>query len=234
MSNLEKPKGCDAIMNGWFSELSEFWPGQALSLEVDSVLHHEQTEYQDLLVFKSKAYGNVLVLDGAIQATERDEFSYQEMITHLPMCGHPNPKRALVIGGGDGGVLRELSRHPGLEEIVICELDQAVPAASRKFLPQMAVGFDDPRVTVHFMDGAEYMNSRKNYFDVIITDSSDPVGPASVLFEKPFYTKMRDALRPGGIVCTQVPHVMKARTNSSSLSLVARLRRRLDPLPPPP
>ena len=143
-----KPKGCDAIMNGWFSELSEFWPGQALSLEVDSVLHHEQTEYQDLLVFKSKAYGNVLVLDGAIQATQRDEFSYQEMIAHLPMCGHPNPKRALVVGGGDGGVLRELCRHPGLEEIVLCELDRAVPEASKKFLPQMAVGFDDPRVTV--------------------------------------------------------------------------------------
>jgi spermidine synthase len=145
----------------------------------------------------------VLVLDGAIQATERDEFSYQEMICHLPMCAHPNPKRALVIGGGDGGVLRELCRHECLEEIVICELDRAVPAASRRFLPQMAAGFDDPRVTVHFMDGAEFMNQHQEYFDIIITDSSDPVGPASVLFEKPFYEKMCSALREGGIVCTQ-------------------------------
>lgn len=179
------------------------WPGQALSLEVEEVLHQEKTEYQDLLVFKSKAYGNVLVLDGVIQATERDEFSYQEMITHLPMVAHSCPKRALVIGGGDGGVLRELARHDCLEEIVICELDAAVPAASKKYLPSMAKGFDDPRVTVHHMDGAVFMENHQDYFDVIITDSSDPVGPASVLFEKPFYQKMHSALREGGIVCTQ-------------------------------
>jgi len=193
----------DRIQKGWFSEVSTMWPGQALSLEVEEVLHQEKTEYQDLLVFKSKAYGNVLVLDGVIQATERDEFSYQEMITHLPMVAHSCPKRALVIGGGDGGVLRELARHDCLEEIVICELDAAVPAASKKYLPSMAKGFDDPRVTVHHMDGAVFMENHQDYFDVIITDSSDPVGPASVLFEKPFYQKMHSALREGGIVCTQ-------------------------------
>jgi len=197
------PKGIDCIMNGWFSEISTMWPGQALSLEVDEVLHHEQTEFQDLLVFRSKTYGNVLVLDGAIQCTDRDEFSYQEMIAHLPMVAHPNPRRALVIGGGDGGVLRELARHECLEEIVICELDAAVPRASKKYLPQMGKGFDDPRVTVHHMDGAVFMEQNQGHFDIIITDSSDPVGPASVLFEKPFYAKMHSALREGGIVCTQ-------------------------------
>lgn len=195
--------GCDTIINGWFSEISTLWPGQALSLEIEEVLHHEKTEFQDLLVFRSKAYGNVLVLDGAIQATERDEFSYQEMIAHLPMCGHPNPKRVLVIGGGDGGVLRELSRHACLEEIVICELDRAVPAAAKRWLPSMAAGFDDPRVTLHYMDGALFMEQHQEYFDIIITDSSDPVGPACVLFEKPFYEKMGSALRAGGVVCTQ-------------------------------
>eukprot|EP00658_Telonema_sp_P-2_P030949 TRINITY_DN23274_c0_g2_i4.p1 TRINITY_DN23274_c0_g2~~TRINITY_DN23274_c0_g2_i4.p1 ORF type:complete len:279 (-),score=57.18 TRINITY_DN23274_c0_g2_i4:185-1021(-) len=179
------------------------WPGQALSLEVDEVLHEERTEFQDLLVFRSKAYGNVLVLDGAIQATERDEFAYQEMIAHLPLCAHPCPEKVLVIGGGDGGVLREIAKHPCVQEIVICELDKAVPAASQKFLPQLGKGFQDPRVTVHHRDGALFLEEHVESFDVIITDSSDPVGPAAALFEESFYFKIKNALKPGGISCSQ-------------------------------
>jgi len=189
--------------SGWFSEFGEMWPGQALSLQIEEVLLDEKTEFQDLLVFKSKAYGNVLVLDGAIQATERDEFSYQEMITHLPMCAHPNPKRVLVIGGGDGGVLREVAKHDSVEEIVICELDKAVPAAAKKYLPLLGCGFDDPRVSVHHCDGAEFLEQHTDWFDVIITDSSDPVGPAAALFEESFYCKLRQALRAGGVACSQ-------------------------------
>lgn len=125
------------------------------------------------------------------------------MITHIPLFAHPNPKRVLCIGGGDGGVLREIARHPGVEEIVICELDADVIAVSKQYLPQLAQGFDDPRVTVHIKDGAVFMEENQNSFDVIITDSSDPVGPASVLFETPFYNAMYKSLREGGIVCTQ-------------------------------
>lgn len=125
------------------------------------------------------------------------------MITHLPMFAHTNPKKVLVIGGGDGGVLREVAKHPMVEEIVICELDQGVIDVSKKFLPNLAKGYDDPRVTVHIMDGAQFMRENPGSFDVIITDSSDPIGPASVLFETPFYNGMYDALRDGGIVCTQ-------------------------------
>lgn len=188
---------------GWFSEFGEMWPGQALSLQVDEVLLNERTEFQDLLVFKSKSYGNVLVLDGAIQATQRDEFSYQEMITHVPMCAHPCPKKVLVIGGGDGGVLREIAKHDSVTEIVICELDKGVPAASKKFLPELGVGFSDPRVTLYHSDGAVFLEDHPESFDVIITDSSDPVGPAAALFEETFYGKIRAALKPGGIACSQ-------------------------------
>ena len=125
------------------------------------------------------------------------------MMAHLPLYSHPNPKKVLVIGGGDGGVIREIARHPSITEIVICELDADVISVSKKYLPSMAVGFTDPRVTVHIMDGAKFMAQHKSTFDIIITDSSDPVGPASVLFETPFYTAMYESLRPGGIVCTQ-------------------------------
>ena len=143
------------------------------------------------------------MLDGVIQCTERDEFSYQEMMAHIPLFAHPNPKKVLVIGGGDGGVLREIARHPGVEEICICELDKEVIEVSKKYLPFMACGFEDSRVKVHIMDGAKFMEDNQATFDVIITDSSDPVGPASVLFETPFYKAMHGSLKEGGIVCTQ-------------------------------
>jgi spermidine synthase len=137
------------------------------------------------------------------RVTERDEFSYQEMIAHIPLYAHPNPKRVLVIGGGDGGVLREVAKHPGVEEIVECEIDEGVIKVSKKWLPSLAKGYDDPRVTVRVMDGAKFMDENQDSFDVIITDSSDPIGPASVLFETPFYNAMYKSLREGGIVCTQ-------------------------------
>ncbi|KAM9987072.1 hypothetical protein ACTFIY_011478 [Dictyostelium cf. discoideum] len=193
----------DKIQNGWFSEISEFWPGNSFSLEVEKVLHHEKSEYQDILVFKSKSFGNVLVLDGVIQATERDEFAYQEMITHIPLFSHPSPKRVLVVGGGDGGVLREVVKHPLVESVTLCEIDKGVIEASRNFLPNMRVGFDHPKVTLFIGDGMEFMRQRKGEFDVIITDSSDPIGPAQGLFERAYYELLKAALAPGGIVCSQ-------------------------------
>ncbi|KAF2073821.1 hypothetical protein CYY_004879 [Polysphondylium violaceum] len=193
----------DQIKNGWFSEISEFWPGNSFSLQVEQVLHHEKSEYQDILVFKSKTFGNVLVLDGVIQATERDEFAYQEMITHLPLYAHPNPKRVLVVGGGDGGVLREVVKHSAVESVTLCEIDKGVIEASRKYLPNMSVGFDHPKVTLFIGDGLEFMRKRKGEFDVIITDSSDPIGPAEGLFGRSYYELLLQALAPGGIVCSQ-------------------------------
>lgn len=158
---------------------------------------------QDVLVFESTNHGNVLVLDGAIQCVEKDEFSYQEMITHLPMASHPNPENVLVVGGGDGGVLREVLKHPSVKSATLVDIDEAVPRVSKQYLPHMAAGFNDPRVTVHIGDGFKFLEDRKNQFDVIITDSSDPVGPANALFEKPYFVLLQEALKDGGHISTQ-------------------------------
>lgn len=179
------------------------WPGQAMNLKVNQILHHEKSKYQDVLVFESSDYGNVLVLDNVIQCTERDEFSYQEMITHLAMNSHPDPKKVLVIGGGDGGVLREVVKHESVEEAVLCDIDEAVIRLSKKYLPGMSVSYQHPKVKTHIGDGFEFLKAKKNEFDVIITDSSDPEGPAESLFQKPYFELLRDALRDGGVITTQ-------------------------------
>ncbi|KAM3872398.1 spermidine synthase [Diretmus argenteus] len=151
----------------------------------------------------SKTYGNVLVLDGVIQCTERDEFSYQEMIANLPLCSHPCPKKVLIIGGGDGGVLREVVKHPLVESVVQCEIDEDVINVSKKYLPGMAKGFFSPKLTLNVGDGFEFMKQNQDAFDIIITDSSDPVGPAESLFKETYYQLMKTALREGGILCCQ-------------------------------
>ncbi|KAJ3218201.1 putrescine aminopropyltransferase [Dinochytrium kinnereticum] len=174
-----------------------------MTLQVEEILHVEKSLYQDVLVFRSKNHGHVLVLDGVIQATEHDEFAYQEMIAHLPLNAHPNPKNVLVIGGGDGGVLREVVKHDCVESVTLVEIDEAVPRVSKLFLPNMAVGFDHPKVKVHIGDGFAYLKENPGSYDVIITDSSDPVGPAESLFQESFYSLMRSSLKPGGIICTQ-------------------------------
>ncbi|KAI9854733.1 MAG: putrescine aminopropyltransferase [Vezdaea acicularis] len=179
------------------------WPGQAMTLRVKEVLHHEKSKYQDVLIFESTDHGTVLVLDNVIQCTERDEFSYQEMITHLAMNSHPSPKRVLVIGGGDGGVLREVVKHECLEHAVLVDIDEAVIRLSKKYLPGMAVGFQHPNVEVIVGDGFKYLADKKNEFDVIITDSSDPEGPAETLFQKPYFELLFAALKEGGVITTQ-------------------------------
>ena len=155
-------------------------------------------------MFDSETYGRVLALDGTIQVTERDECAYQEMIAHIPMFTHPSPKRVLIVGGGDGGVLREVCRHSVVEEVVMCEIDEEVVGITKEYFARStATAFDDPRLTLLFQDAADFMATRENYFDVIIVDSSDPIGPAATLFEESFYFKKKTALRDGGIICSQ-------------------------------
>ncbi|RPD53872.1 saccharopine dehydrogenase [Lentinus tigrinus ALCF2SS1-7] len=192
-----------SIKDGWFREISSQWPGQAMTLKVNKILHVEKSLYQDVLVFESETYGNVLVLDGVIQCTERDEFSYQEMIAHIPLASHPNPKKVLVIGGGDGGVVREVLKHDTVEEVVLCDIDEAVIRVSKQFLPHMSSLLTDKRVTVFVGDGFKFLADNTSTYDVIITDSSDPVGPAASLFQKPYFELLRDALTPGGHISTQ-------------------------------
>ena len=125
------------------------------------------------------------------------------MITHLALNSHPNPKNVLVIGGGDGGVLREIIKHPCVESATLVDIDEAVPRVSKQYLPRMAVGFDSPKTKTLIMDGFEYLKEHKNEFDCIITDSSDPEGPAEVLFQKPYFELLHGALKEGGVVTTQ-------------------------------
>ncbi|KAL0318020.1 UNVERIFIED_CONTAM: Spermine synthase [Sesamum angustifolium] len=204
------------VVSGWFSEpLSSsdeavkevyfnnpMWPGETHSLKVEKILFKEKSLYQEVLVFQSTAYGKVLVLDGIVQLTEKDECAYQEMIAHLPLCSIEAPKNVLVVGGGDGGVLREIARHSSVERIDICEIDQMVIDVSKKFFPQLAIGFKDPRVHLHVGDAVEFLrHTPPGKYDAIIVDSSDPVGPAQELVEKPFFETIARALRPGGVLC---------------------------------
>ncbi|CAN0857348.1 Spermidine synthase 1 [Linum grandiflorum] len=196
--------GLSAIIPGWFSEISSLWPGEAHSLKVDKVLFQGKSDYQNVVVLQSATYGKVLVLDGVIQLTERDECAYQEMIAHLPLCSIQNPNKVLVIGGGDGGVIREVSRHSSVQQIDMCEIDSMVVDVSKKYFPDVAVGFQDPRVNLHIGDGVAFLKSVPHgTYDAVIVDSSDPIGPAKDLFEKPFFELIAKALRPGGVVCTQ-------------------------------
>ncbi len=191
------------LVDGWFTEINEQWPGIALSLKVRKVLHEGRTKYQKLEIVETETFGRMMILDDAIQITERDEFAYQEMISHIPLFGHPHPRRVLVIGGGDGGVLREVARHQTVEQIDICEIDGGVIEMSQQWLPYAAVGFKDPRVKVHVEDGAAFVKDKENLYDVVIIDSSDPEGPAHVLFDEPFYRDLFQALTPDGIACSQ-------------------------------
>lgn len=199
------------IQDGWFREVSDtMWPGQAMSLRVEKILYAQKSKYQDVLVFKSTDYGNVLVLDNVIQVTERDEHAYQEMITHLAVAAHPNPRKVLVVGGGDGGVLREVLKYGDnqIEELVLCDIDEDVIKVSQQFLPRLSNGaFQNPKVKVHIGDGFEFLKQYKNHFDVIITDSSDPEGPAESLFQEHYFQLLHDSLTDQGIITTQAENI---------------------------
>lgn len=191
------------ILDGWFSELCPMWPGIALSLQIEKVLFSKKSKYQQIDLFQTKTRGKMLVLDGIIQLTEFDEFAYQEMMAHVPLFAHPNPENILVIGGGDGGILREVIRHDIIKNIDFCEIDEEVIAVSKEFLPALACGFDDPRINTHVADGNVFIRGKTHVYDVIIVDSSDPIGPGEQLFGQQFYQQLKTALKPGGIVASQ-------------------------------
>ena len=193
----------DKVMNGWFSETSDIWPGIAVSIEIEKILFSKKSNYQQIDLYETRHHGRMLVLDGIIQLTDFDEFAYQEMLGHIPMFAHPLPEKVLVIGGGDGGILREVAKHETVSSIDLCEIDEQVIRVSKEFLPGMCIGFDDPRVTVHISDGSEFIRRHTSEYDVIIVDSSDPVGPGEILFEKEFYEHCKRALRKNGLMAVQ-------------------------------
>ncbi len=187
-------------MNTWFSELQTH--NVSLGLKIEDVLWREKTPYQELAVLQTEAYGRMLVLDGAIQTTSLDEFVYHEMIAHVPLLLHPNPRKVAVIGGGDGGAIREILQHTGIEEAHLIEIDERVVDASKRFFPDIAKGLQDDRTHVHFTDGIAWVKQARN-FDVILVDSTDPVGPAEGLFVPEFYQSIYDALSEDGIMVAQ-------------------------------
>ncbi len=170
-----------------------------VALKIDRVLHHVQTPFQELHVVEAGPLGRVLLLDGIIQTTERDEAGYHEMLVHVPLLTHPAPSRVLIIGGGDGGTLREVLKHPTVREVEMCEIDGEVIQAARRFLPGLASGFDDPRLKLTIGDGVAYLAQSPGGYDAILIDSSDPEGPAEGLFGEAFYQSVKAALAPGGV-----------------------------------
>ncbi len=196
-------KNYSKLIDGWFSEICPMWPGVSLSLQIEKVLYSRKSRFQQIDLYQTKHHGKMLVLDGIIQLTQADEFAYQEMLAHVPLFAHPAPEQILVIGGGDGGILREVGRHDCVKKIDFCEIDETVIQVSKKFLPDLACGFDDPRVNIHIADGNVFVQQKKKRYDVIIVDSSDPIGPGEALFERPFYEGLKSALKPNGVIATQ-------------------------------
>lgn len=171
---------------------------------VDELLYEVKTGHQHLIIFRNAAFGRVLVLDGVVQTTEKDEFIYHEMLTHVPILAHGHAKRVLIVGGGDGGMLREVTRHQHVTHITQVEIDRQVIDMCRRYLPDHSRGaFDDARVTIVIDDGLKYVQHTDDTFDVIISDSTDPIGPGQALFQDDFYAACKRCLAPGGILVTQ-------------------------------
>lgn len=155
---------------------------------VDNVLYHEKTDHRDLIIFENAAFGRVMALDGVVQTTERDEFIYHEMMTHVPLLAHGHAKHVLIIGGGDGAMLREVTRHKNVESITMVEIDAGVVSFCRQYLPNHNAGsYDDPRFKLVIDDGVNFVNQTSQTFDVIISDCTDPIGPGESLFTSAFY-----------------------------------------------
>jgi spermidine synthase len=172
--------------------------------EIEKKLFEGATDFQKVLIFQHKDLGRMLVLDGLVQTTEGDEFIYHEMLNHVPLLSHPNPKTVLVIGGGDGGSIREIFRHKNVEKVTMCELDQSIVKLCQEYLPMLSQGaFFDPRLELVFQDGTKFVQETKNRYDLIIIDSTDPVGPGKALFTKEFYADCKKILRDDGILVAQ-------------------------------
>lgn len=188
-------------MELWYTEYQTKNIG--ITARIAKTLHAEQTDFQKLDVIETEQFGRMLVLDGMVMTTIEDEFVYHEMISHVPLITHPNPKKVAVVGGGDGGAIREIIKHPSVEEAHLIEIDGKVIEYSKQYLPEIACGLDDPKVTVFVADGIAHIKNHKNTYDVILVDSTEPVGPAVGLFSKDFYQDIYEALKEDGIFVAQ-------------------------------
>jgi len=188
----------------WFGDQYEKEKGRYLQIKADNVLKKVVSPFQEICVVDTPAFGKILMNDGIIMLTEADEAGYHEMITHVPLCVHPLPQDILVIGGGDGGTVREIIKHPQINKVDVCEIDEKVIEICREYFPDLAGSFDNPKVHIYFQDGAQFLKKIENQYDVIIVDSSDPIGPGTTLFTEQFYRFLFGALKEDGIAVTQL------------------------------
>jgi spermidine synthase len=178
--------------------------GFRVRLKADTVLFDSETEHQRLIIFDNADFGRVMMLDNVVQLTTKDDFVYHEMMAHVPLFAHGRASNALIVGGGDGGVLREALKHPELEQVTLCEIDQGVIDLCRQHFPGISAGaYDDPRTRIVIADGTKFVAEAGERFDVIMVDSTDPIGPGAVLFTKQFYADCARSLKPGGLLVTQ-------------------------------
>ncbi|RKD23022.1 spermidine synthase [Ammoniphilus oxalaticus] len=185
----------------WFTEKQTDHFG--ITMRVNQTLHTEQTDFQKLDMVETEEFGNMLLLDGMVMTTQVDEFVYHEMVAHPILNTHPNPEAVLVVGGGDGGVLREIMKHDKVEKAVLVDIDGKVIEYSKKYLPEIACELDNPRVEVKVDDGFMHIINSKDMYDVIMVDSTEPVGPAAPLFERGFYQGIYEALKEDGMFVAQ-------------------------------
>lgn len=188
-------------MELWYTE--QHTESVRFSIRVEKHLISHQSEFQRIDIFDSTEFGRFFSLDGLVMVTEKDEFIYHEMIVHVPMATNPGIKKVLVIGAGDGGTIRELTRYPSVEHIDMAEIDRAVVDICREYLPQTACRLDDPRVSLHFEDGLRFVRSQTDAYDLILVDSTDPFGPGEGLFTREFYGNCFKALKHDGILVNQ-------------------------------
>ncbi|MGJ9383997.1 spermidine synthase [Salipaludibacillus sp. CF4.18] len=188
-------------MGIWFTEKQT--ENFGITAKVKQTYVSEKTDFQQLDMVETEEFGNMLLLDGMVMTTEKDEFVYHEMIAHVPLHTHPNPKDVLVVGGGDGGVIREILKHPEVKKATLVDIDGKVIEYSKQYLPSIAGSLDDPRVEVKVADGFMHIAESENEYDVIMVDSTEPVGPAVNLFSKGFYEGISKALKKDGILVAQ-------------------------------
>jgi len=210
------------MAQAWFEE--KLYPHVRQSFAVAKILHRAHSDHQDVVVFETPVYGRVLALDGVVQVTERDEYVYHEMMSHVPILAHGRARRVLVVGGGDGGILRETLRHKSVEQATLVEIDRSVVDMCRKWMPSVSDrAFDSKRARIVIADGAKFVAQTPERFDVVIVDSTDPIGPGEVLFTEAFYKGCKRCLNPGGILVNQngVPFLQP-----QEIPLTARRRRK--------
>jgi spermidine synthase len=198
------------------------YPHYGQSFTINSVLWSAPSEHQHLDVLDTPALGRVLVLDGVVQTTEKDEFFYHEAFAHVPILSHGAAKKVAVIGGGDGGLIREVLRHESVAEAHMVEIDSSVVDLCKEYFPNHSAGaFDDPRLTLHFSDGATFLNTTEEKFDIILVDSTDPIGPGESLFTTAFYAAAKRCLAPGGIFVSQngVPFMQMDEVTNTAVRL---------------